>query len=62
LGIQSERLGQPPLRRNVNAAHQVLGNSLEVAMKAYIKPSIEDGLAGLKLLEAATTKFVVLPQ
>ena len=44
------------LTGNVNAAHQVLGNSLEVAMKAYIKPSIEAGLAGLKLLEAATVK------
>ena len=41
------------LTGNVNAAHQVLGNSLAVAMKAYIKPSAEAGLAGLKLLEAA---------
>jgi len=44
------------LTGNVNAAHQVLGNSLEVAMKNYIKPSIEAGLAGLKLLEAAAGK------
>jgi integrase len=44
------------LTGNVNAAHQVLGNSLAVAMKAYIKPSAEAGLAGLKLLEAAATK------
>ena len=43
------------LTGNVNAAHQVLGNSLQVAMKAYIKPSAEAGLAGLKLLEAAAT-------
>jgi integrase len=43
------------LTGNVNAAHQVLGNSLAVAMKAYIKPSAEAGLAGLKLLEAAAT-------
>ena len=42
------------LTGNVNAAHMVLGNSLAVAMKAYIKPSAEAGLAGLKLLEAAT--------
>jgi hypothetical protein len=33
----------------------VLGNSLAVAMKAYIKPSAEAGLAGLRLLEAAAT-------
>jgi integrase len=43
------------LTGNVNAAHQVLGNSFKVAMDKYIKPSIEAGLAGLKLLEAATT-------
>jgi integrase len=43
------------LTGNVNAAHMVLGNSLAVAMKAYIKPSAEAGLAGLKLLEAAAT-------
>jgi integrase len=43
------------LTGNVNAAHQVLGNSLQVAMKAYIKPSAEAGLAGLRLLEAAAT-------
>jgi integrase len=43
------------LTGNVNAAHQVLGNSLAVAMKAYIKPSAEAGLVGLKLLEAAAT-------
>ncbi len=41
------------LTGDVNAAYQVLGNSLQVAMKAYIKPSAEAGLAGLKLLEAA---------
>jgi integrase len=43
------------LTGNVNAAHMVLGNSLAVAMKAYIKPSAEAGLAGLRLLEAAAT-------
>jgi integrase len=43
------------LTGDVNAAYQVLGNSLQVAMKAYIKPSAEAGLAGLKLLEAAAT-------
>jgi hypothetical protein len=42
----------------VNAAYQVLGNSLAVAMKAYIKPSIEAGLAGLKLQEANTAKLL----
>jgi integrase len=46
------------LTGNVNAAHQVLGNSLAVAMKAYIKPSAEAGLAGLKLLEAAATNAI----
>src|SRR5216684_3262825 len=30
------------LTGNVNAAHQVLGNSLQVAMAKYIKPSIEE--------------------
>jgi len=43
------------LTGDVNAAYQVLGNSLQVAMKAYIKPTKEAGLAGLKLLEAAAT-------
>jgi integrase len=43
------------LTGDVNAAYQVLGNSLQVAIKAYIKPSAEAGLAGLKLLEAAVT-------
>lgn len=46
------------LTGNVNAAYQVLGNSLAVAMKAYIKPSIEAGLAGLKLQEANTAKLL----
>jgi integrase len=43
------------LTGDVNAAYQVLGNSLQVAMKAYIKPSAEAGLAGLKMLELAAT-------
>jgi integrase len=43
------------LTGDINAAHQVLGNSLQVAVKAYIKPTKEAGLAGLKMLEAAAT-------
>jgi hypothetical protein len=42
------------LTGSANAAYQALGNSLQVAMVHYIKPSIKDGLAGLRLLEAAT--------
>jgi hypothetical protein len=41
------------LTGNINAAHQILGNSLQVAMAKYIKPDQQAGLAGMKLLEAA---------
>jgi integrase len=41
------------LTGNVNAAYQVLGNSLAVVMAKYVKPSQQAGLAGMKLLEAA---------
>lgn len=44
------------LTGDVRSAHQVLGNSLQVAMAKYIKPSTAAGLAGLKLLEAETQK------
>jgi integrase len=43
------------LTGSVSAAYQVLGNSLAVVMAKYIKPSKEQGLAGLRLLEAAAT-------
>ncbi|PYX30449.1 MAG: hypothetical protein DMG80_11975 [Acidobacteria bacterium] len=44
------------LTGNINSAHQVLGNSLQVSMAKYIKPSTAAGHAGLKLLEAAMQK------
>jgi integrase len=43
------------LTGSVSAAYQVLGNSLAVVMQKYIKPSKEQGLVGLKMLEAAAT-------
>jgi integrase len=58
-GIYSGRHGAATLlfdlTGDARAANQVLGNSLEVVMKTYIKPSTAAGEAGLKLLEAATT-------
>lgn len=44
------------LTGNVNAAYQVLGNSMAVSMAKYVKPSVEAGDAGLQLLEQATQK------
>jgi hypothetical protein len=35
------------------AAFQVLGNSIDVVMKHYVKSDQAAGLAGMKLLEAA---------
>ncbi|MGA2236913.1 MAG: hypothetical protein ABSG23_15700 [Terriglobales bacterium] len=43
------------LTGNPNAAFQILGNSLAVVMKHYVKPDQKAGLAGLRLLEAAAT-------
>jgi integrase len=43
------------LTGSVSAAYQVLGNSLAVVMQKYIKPDQSQGLAGLKMLEAAAT-------
>jgi integrase len=41
------------LTGDARAANQVLGNSLPVVMKTYVKPSTEAGEAGLKALERA---------
>jgi integrase len=41
------------LTGDARAANQVLGNSLPVVMKTYVKPSTEAGEAGLKALEKA---------
>ena len=41
------------LTGDARAANQTLGNSLEVVMETYIKPSSAAGAAGLKLYEAA---------
>lgn len=38
---------------DIRSAHQVLGNSLQVAMQKYIKPTTAAGDRGLKLIEAA---------
>jgi integrase len=43
------------LTGNANAAFQILGNSLDVVLKHYIKADQQQGLAGMKLLEAAAT-------
>lgn len=58
-GIYAARRGAATnlvaLTGSVSAAYQVLGNSLDVVMKKYIKPDQQAGMAGLKLLEAAAT-------
>lgn len=43
------------LTGNINAAYQILGNSLAVCMAKYVKPSQEQGLIGMRLLEAAAS-------
>jgi len=56
-GIYAARRGAATnlvaLTGSVSAAYQVLGNSLDVVMKKYIKPDQQAGMAGLKMLEAA---------
>ena len=44
------------LTGDVRAAYQVLGNSLAVVQKEYIKPSVEQGQAGQLLVEKALLK------
>jgi integrase len=43
---------------DVRAAYQVLGNSLEVVMKTYVKPDVEHGKAGQAKYEQTLLKAV----
>ena len=54
-GIYAARRGAATnlvaLTGSVSAAYQVLGNSLDVVMKKYVKPDQQAGMAGLRLVE-----------
>jgi len=46
---------------DVRAAYQVLGNSLEVVMKTYVRPDVEQGRKGQAKYEEALLKAMVKP-